>query len=87
MIKQNEIAIDRTIAEILSAVAERNTLDVLKEKTSIICKKYFPKADSVFITSITSFAACAQELYHSKKIVYSEANRYKREEYKKNGVK
>lgn len=83
MTKQNEIAIDRTIAEILSAVAERNTLDVLKEKTSIICKKYFPKADSVFITSITYFAVCAQELYHSKKIVYSEANRYKREEYKK----
>lgn len=83
MTKQNEIAIDRTIAEILSAVAERNTLDALKEKASKICEKYFPKADTVFMTSITYFATCVQELYHSKKIVYSEVNRYERKGCKK----
>ena len=83
MTKHNEIAKDKAIAEILLVVAEKNTLDILREKTTAICKKYFPKADRVFENVMIDFAYSAQSVNFARKLIYTEVNRYEREERKK----
>ena len=83
MTKQNEIAKDKAICEILVAVSERNTLTILAEKVKEICQKYFPNADKVFENTMIGFAYSAQSINFARKMIHTEVNRYEREKRKK----
>lgn len=78
MTKQNEMAKDNALSEILGAVSEQNALTILAEKVKEICQKYFPNADEVFENTMIDFAYSVQNFNFARKLIHTEINRYEK---------
>ena len=81
MNKGTEKLRDNVIREIFLLVEENNERNVLSEKTSAICQKYFPET-IVLENSFVDFARCFQSLKIFYKVINFELNRYEREKRK-----
>ena len=79
---KKEILRDMAISEIFLLVAEQNALAALRKKVSLICQKYFPNADKVFVDTMMDFAFSVQHFYYSNKCIHIEINRYEKEKCK-----
>ena len=81
MNKKTEKLRDNVIKEIFLLVEENNEINVLSEKTSAICQKYFPET-IVLENFFVDFARCFQSLNIFYKAINSQLNRYEREKRK-----